>query len=205
MFSKLYPKRTRNILIVIAVIVVIFGIATVAYFHGRQKVEVATFPMPAAGTLTAEQVIVADTNPSSPAPVGYHAVKDELIGVTFNAPTDWKPQYLPEGDGKVSLVSPDFSNPLGTMTGAYLHYSFMSPPEQFVGRSAEYLALLKQGMTWTNTSLDGHPAYLSKSDNGYSMIISQFDSKTFVTVAFADPGKKYGAVFDEFIKSFHVR
>lgn len=203
MFSKSNPKRFRNILIALAVVIVIAGIVAVGYFHGRQRVE--TFPMPAVGLLTADQVIVADTNPSVAAPAGFRAVRDELIGVTFDAPLDWKPQYLPEGDGKVSMVSPDFSNPLGTMTGAYLHYLFTSPPEQYVGRPAEYLALLKKGMTWTDITLAGHPAFLSKGDNGYSMVISQFGNDTFVTVAFSDQGKKYGAVFDEFIKSFHVQ
>jgi len=164
MSSKLTSKSVRNILIAVAVVAVVAGIVLVAYFHGRQKV--ADTPILNPALLTADQVIVADGNPSSPAPMGFRAVRDILLHITFDAPLDWKPQYLPEGDGKVSLVSPDFSNPLGTMTGAYLHYSFASPPDQYVGKPAEYLALLKQGMTWTITSLDGHPAYLSKGDNG---------------------------------------
>lgn len=202
MFSKSNPKRSLNILIALAVVVVVAGIFKVIYFAGPPKLAAAPTPNPA--TMTADQVIVPDTNPSSPAPAGFRAVQDILLNVTFDMPLDWKPQYLPEGDGKVSIVSPDFSNPLGTTTGAYLHYSFFSPPEQFVGKPAQYMALLKLGMTWTETTLDGHPAFESKNANGYSMVVSQFSSSTFVTVAFSDTGKKYGSVFDEFIKSFHV-
>jgi len=203
MFSKPGVKHVRNILFVIVSLVLIAAICIVAYFHVQQNA--ATAPTLNPATMTADQVIVADPHPASPAPAGFRALKDVLAHVTFDAPVDWKPQYLPEGDGKASMVSPDFSNPLGIMTGAYLHYSFATPPDQFVGKPAQYMALLKQGMTWSDTTLDGHLAYLSINDDGYYMVVSQFSDDLFVTVAFADPGKKYGSAFDEFIKSFHVR
>jgi hypothetical protein len=162
---------------------------------------VSTYPT----LLSADQVLVEDTSASSSAPVGFHTLRDTQLNVTFNVPVDWKAQVLPEGDGKPSLISPDFSNPLESMTGAYLHYYFASLPDSFIGQPDKYMALLKQGGTWTDTSLDGHPAFISKSDNGYIMIVSQFGDNWFVTVSLADPGKKYSAVLDEFQRSFHAQ
>jgi hypothetical protein len=91
------------------------------------------------------------------------------------------------------------------MKGAYIHYSYASVPDGFPGGATAYMALLKQGMTWSDTTLDSHKAYVTKQDNGYTMIVSQFGDNWFVTVSFDDPDEKYGAVFDEFIRSFHAQ
>lgn len=195
----------KNKLTLIAIVVLV----ALAYGFAVWKLHVPTsapaIPAPYPTTLMADQVILKDTLPSSPAPAGYQALKDNGINATFNAPIDWKPAYLPEGDGKASIVSPDFSNPLGSMTGAYLHYSYASLPDGFSGGPEAYMASLKQGMVWSDTVLDGHPAYITKTNNDYSMVVSQFSDNWFVTVSFADPTRKYGSVFDEFIRSFHAQ
>jgi len=187
-------------------VLLVLLLAAGLWYYGSQPAPVTTPPISTYPTeLPADQVLVEDTNASSSAPAGFHTLRDTQLNVTFNIPLDWKAQYLPEGDGKPSMVSPDFSNPLESMTGAYLHYSFAPLPDQFKGHPDQFMALLKQGSTWTDTSLDGHPAFVSKSDNGYIMAVSQFGDNWFVTINLADPGKKYSAVFDEFQRSFHAQ
>jgi len=152
-----------------------------------------------------EQPLFEEVSISSSALPRFHTLRDTRLDLTFNIPLDWKVQFLPEGDGRPSIVSPDFSDPLGSMTGAYLHYSYDGAPDRFKGNPSEYMVLLKQQeLAWTDTTLDGHPAFISKSDNGYAMIISQFGDNWFVTVNFSDPSKKYSAVLDEFQRSFHA-
>ena len=168
---------------------------------GSYREPTSTYPI----LLPADQVLIEATNASSSAPAGFHTLRDTQLKLTFNIPLDWKAQVLPEGDGRPSLISPDFANPLGSMTGAYLHYSFASLPDQFKGKPNDYMALLKQGSTWTQMSLDGHAAYISQSNNGYAMVVSQFGDNWFVMINFADPGKKYTPVFDEFLRSFHAQ
>jgi hypothetical protein len=192
--KQFYTGRAIGFAVILAIVVCVFAI-------WRLQPTSAQYPT----TLTADQVIVADAHPSSPAPAGFHALKDIQLNVTFNAPVNWKPLYLPEGDGHASIVSPDFSNPLADMTGAYLHYYFQSPPDQFIGRPDAYLALLKQGSTWTQMSLDGHIAYLAKPAKGYDMVVSEFSDDSFFTVAFDDTTGTYGAVFNEFLRSFHAQ
>ena len=163
-------------------------------------------PPPPASSATAEQVIVIVANPSTPAPAGYQSFKDVRQNVTFNAPDDWKPQVLPEGDGQPSMISADFSDPLGTMKGAYIHYSIVTElPDSFKGNPDGYMALLKQGMTWSDTRLDGHPAYITKTSDGYAMVVSPFGDNWFVTVNFVDRTRKYSSVLDEFMRSFHTQ
>jgi hypothetical protein len=153
---------------------------------------------------TSVQQIIKDTNSSTPAPAGYQVFKDTKYNVTFNAPADWKPHTLPEGDGTLSMVSPDLSDPLGSMKGAYIHYSLEEPSGSFENNPDGLMASLKQGMVWSDTALDGHPAFITKNDNGYTMIVSKFSNNLVVTISFVDPDKKYREAFDEFIKTFHV-
>ena len=178
------------------------------WYYGSQPAPtptVSTYPT----LLPADQVLVEDTSASSSLPAGFHALRDTQLNFTFNVPLGWKVQYLPEGDGRPSLISPDFSSSPDSMTGAYIHYtsdSLPGGPDGFTGRPDAYMALLKQQeLAWTDTSLDGHPAFISKSDNGYIMIVSQFGDNWFVTISLADPGKKYSAVLDEFQRSFHAQ
>ena len=185
----------------IALVLLALLLAGGLWYYGIQPIPaVSTYP-----TLPpVDQVLVEETNASSSVPAGFHTLRDTELNVTFNIPLNWKAQVLPEGDGKLSLISPDFADPLGSMQGAYLHYYFASPPDQFRGKPDEYMALLKQGATWTNTSLDGHAAFISTSDTGYTMLVSQFSDDLFVSVNFVDPGEKYSSVLTEFLKSFHV-
>ncbi len=193
--------QRESIVLVLLVLLLSGGL----WYYGSQPATtptVSTYPT----LLPADQVLVEDTSASLSAPAGFHTLRDTQLNVTFNIPLDWKAQVLPEGDGKPSLTSPDFSSPLESMTGAYLHYTSDSLPDGFTGRPDAYMALLKQQeIAWTDTTLDGHPAFISKSDNGYIMIISQFGDNWFVTINLADPGKKYSAVLDEFQKSFHAQ
>ena len=181
------------------------------WYYGSQPTPAITPPISIYPTeLPASQVLVEDTNASSSAPAGFHTLRDTQLNVTFNVPLDWKTQVLPEGDGKPSLVSPDFSNPLESMTGAYLHYSFAPLPDQFKGHPDQFMALLKQGTTWTEISLDGHIAYIghysiSKIGNGYTVVVSQFGENWFVMINLTDPGEKYVSVLNEFLRSFHAR
>lgn len=171
---------------------------------------IAWYAGPPPSWVTADQVIVEDATPPISVEAGYQGVYHSLVdmrhNVTFNAPINWKPQVLPEGDGEPSMVSPDFSDPLGAMKGAYIHYSIVTElPDSFKGNPDGYLASLKQGLTWSDTTFDGHAAYITRNDNGYAMVVSKFSDNLIVTISFDDPGKKYGTVFDEFLRSFHVQ
>jgi hypothetical protein len=176
------------------------------WYYGRTTATVPVVSAYPPASLQANQILVEDTKTSSSVPAGFHSLRDTQLNFTFNAPLDWNAQFLPEGDGQPSLVSPDFSNPLQSMTGAYLNYSSDSLPDPFKGNPAKYMAFLKEqeSGTWVGTSLDGHTAFISKSDNGYTMVISQFGDNWFVTIRLADPEKKYSSVLNEFLRSFHA-
>ena len=149
-------------------------------------------------------VLVEDTAAASSVPAGYRTLRDTELHATFNAPLDWKVQVLPEGDGRPSITSPDFANPLEAMAGAYIHCSVAPLPDQMKGHPEQFLALLQQGSNWTKTSLDGHDAYLSKPEHGRTMIISQLGANEFVMINFVDASGKYSSTFTEFLRSFHA-
>lgn len=189
--------------ILLLTLVIVLVVGTLVYFSDKGKQadqRVATYP-----TLPQpDQGLVEMTNASSSAPTGFHTLRDIQLNVTFNIPLDWKSQVLPEGDGRPSLISPDLSLSSTPMTGAYVHYSYDTTPDGFPGGAEAYMASLKQGMTWTQTSLDGHTAYISSNQYGFTSILSQFSDSMFVTIAFEDPGGKYGSVLKEFLRSFHA-
>ena len=194
----------REIILTLAAAAIIAG--GVLYFRTPTALApvspVASSTYPA--LLPADQVLIVDATATPSAPAGYRSLRDTELKVTFNAPLDWKAQVLPEGDGRPSIVSPDFSNPLGPTTGAYIHYSFEPLPDQMKGHPEQFLALLKQDGTWTDTSLDGHAAHISKPAHGYTMVISQFAANEFVLINFVDASGTYSSVFKEFLRSFHA-
>lgn len=199
-FKKFYTGKAIGFVALAAILLGVFALGNIT-----PSPTTAEPSEPPPSWANADQVIVKDAHPRTLPPAGYQAFRDLRHSVTFNAPIDWKPQVIPEGTGQPSMVSPDFADPFGNMQGAYMSYSSASLPDGFTDRPAEYFASLKQGMTWSDTTLDGHAAYITKMDNGYAMVVSQFSDNWFVTLSFFDPGKKYGAAFDELIRSYHAQ
>lgn len=187
-------QKQKFLLVLVVTICLVGGLW---YFHTiRNKTS----------TVPEEARIVENTNVVLSVPTGFHSLYDTQLNMSFNVPADWKPQVLPEGDGQPSLISGDYSYSfeMGKLTGAYLHYYFNPLPDEFKGDPAGFIASLEQGSVWTKTTLDEHAAFISNSGSGATNVISQFGPNWFVLIQFVDPNMKYGAVFAEFLRSFHA-